>query len=155
MRRAPPLTWPLLTVHGFFRHSRRMMSVTPSSEEAFAILDRFTAAFNRQDVTGMDATLHFPHFFPGVPPMSWERAGSLSPGFFPSLVSSGWAYSHYTKKAVLLTGPERVHFLVEYDRCRSDGSVLSKQRAIWIVVCMDGRWGIQVRSNEQIMSDLN
>ena len=96
----------------------------------------------------MDATLHFPHFFSGVPTVIWQRAGSLSPDFFPTLVSSGWAYSRYTKKEVILAGPERVHFLIEYDRCRSDDSVLSTQTAIWIVVRVDGRWGIQVRSNE-------
>lgn len=96
----------------------------------------------------MDATLHFLHFFPGVPPVIWPRAGSLSPDFFSELVSSGWAYSRYTKRELLLASSEQVHFLVEYDRCRSDDSVLSRQAAIWIVVCIEGRWGIQVRSNE-------
>ncbi len=95
----------------------------------------------------MDATLHFPHLFPGAPPVIWERAGSAPPDFFPRLVASGWAFSRYTKREILLATADRVHVLVEYDRCRTDGSVLSQQAAIWIVARIEGRWGIQVRSN--------
>lgn len=115
--------------------------------EALAVLDRFTEAFNRQDLAGMDAALHFPHVFPGDPLVVWERPGSQSAEFFPALVASGWAFSRYTKREVILGTPDRVHFLVEYDRCRKDGTVLSHQAAVWIVARIAGRWGIQVRSN--------
>lgn len=115
--------------------------------EAFAVLDQFTAAFNRQDAAGMDATLHFPHVYSGPKTVVWERPGSLSAEFFPKLRESGWAFSRYTKQEVLLATAERVHFLVEYDRCRADGTVLSHQAAVWIVALIDGRWGLQVRSN--------
>lgn len=120
---------------------------TVDADEALAVLDRFTEAFNRQDVAGMDATLHFPHVFPGSPPVIWLRAGSVPSDFFPRLVASGWAFSRYTKKEVVLAGPECVHVRVEYDRCRADGSVLSRQAALWILARIDGRWGVQVRSN--------
>jgi len=96
----------------------------------------------------MDATLHFPHVFPGRELVIWRQPGSLSPDFFPNLVESGWAFSRYTKREAVLAAAERVHFLVEYERCRADGSVLSAQAAIWIVARIDGRWGIQVRSNK-------
>ena len=126
------------------------MKTNHASTEAFAVLDNFTAAFNRQDVAGMDATLHFPHVygFPGKELVIWPAPPSQVAGFFASLVASGWAFSRYTKKQVVLATEERVHFLVEYDRCRADGSVLSKQAAIWVVACIDGRWGLQIRSNE-------
>lgn len=117
------------------------------ADGALSVLDRFTEAFNRQDVASMDATLHFPHVFLGSLPVVWSHAGSLSPDFFPKLVESGWAFSRYTKKEVVLASSERVHVLVEYDRCRADGSVLSKHAALWIVSRIDGKWGIQVRSN--------
>ena len=116
--------------------------------EAFAVLENFTAAFNRQDVAGMDATLHFPHVFLGKTMVIWDAPRSLAAEFFPNLVASGWSFSRYTKKEVLLATKERVHFLVEYDRCRADGSVLNKQAAIWVVARINGRWGIQVRSTE-------
>jgi hypothetical protein len=119
-----------------------------TSVEASAVLDQFTAAFNRQDVAAMDATLHFPHIFPGRKMVIWDAPRSLDAEFFPNLVASGWAFSRYTRKEVMLATGERVHFLVEYERCRADGSVLSKQAAIWVVARIDGRWGIQVRSNE-------
>jgi hypothetical protein len=118
-----------------------------SAQDALSLLDRFTEAFNLQDVAGMDATLHFPHVFPGSPMVVWSHAGNLSPDFFPNLVASGWSFSRYTKREVILAGTDRVHVLVEYDRCRADGSVLSRQAALWIVARIDGKWGIQVRSN--------
>jgi hypothetical protein len=124
------------------------MSACYVPAEASAVLDNFTAAFNRQDVAAMDATLHFPHVFPGKKVVVWEAPYSLAADFFPNLVASGWTFSRYTKREVMLATEERVHFLVEYDRCRADGSILSKQAAIWIVARINGRWGIQVRSNE-------
>jgi hypothetical protein len=78
----------------------------------------------------------------------WHAPRSLDAEFFPNLVASGWAFTRYAKKEVVLATEERVHFLIEYDRCRADGSVLSKQAAIWIVARIDGRWGLQIRSNE-------
>lgn len=122
------------------------MSVTAAPREAFAVLDQFTAAFNRQDAAGMDATLHFPHVFSDRTVVIWDRPGSLRPDFFSQLVASGWAFSRYTRQEPVLATAERVHFLVEYDRCRADGSVLSRQAALWIVARIDGRWGLQVRS---------
>ncbi len=116
-------------------------------EEALNVLDRFTEAFNRRDAAAMDATLHFPHFFPGTPPIVWEHSGSLPPEFFPKLVTSGWAFSRYIRREIVLCSAERVHFLVEYERCRADGTVLNKQAAVWIVARIEGRWGIQARSN--------
>lgn len=123
------------------------MNTRSAPIEAGAVLDQFTAAFNRQDVAGMDAALHFPHVFPGRKMVIWDAPGSSDADFFPKLVASGWAFSRYTKKEVLLATDDRVHFLIEYERCRADGSVLSRQAAIWIVARIDGRWGIQVRSN--------
>jgi hypothetical protein len=124
------------------------MGLVQAPVEAYAVLDAFTAAFNRQDAAGMDAALHFPNIFPGKETVVWERPGSMSPEFFPKLVQSGWAFSRYTRREPVLATTGRVHFLVEYDRCRADGSVLSQQAALWIVCQIDGRWGIQVRSNE-------
>ena len=123
------------------------MAENPNVREALAVLDRFTIAFNGQNAAAMDETLHFPHFFPGPKSVVWDKPGSLSAEFFPTLVASGWAFSRYTRRDVMLASTERVHFLVEYDRCRTDGSVISRQAAVWIVTCIAGRWGIQVRSN--------
>jgi hypothetical protein len=123
------------------------MSTHAALAEAFAVLENFTAAFNRQDAAGMDATLHFPHVFPGNPMVIWPAPGNSDVTFFPNLVASGWAFSRYTKREVILATAERVHFRVEYDRCRADGSVLSQHMAVWIVARLNGRWGIQVRSN--------
>lgn len=124
------------------------MTTCNAPAEAFTVLEDFTAAFNRQDVAGMNATLHFPHVFLGSDMTIWDGPRRVAPEFFPSLVASGWSFSRYTKKEVLLATEERVHFLVEYERCRADGSVVNKQAAIWVVARVDGRWGLQIRSTE-------
>jgi hypothetical protein len=123
------------------------MAEDPNVREALVVLDRFTAAFNRRDAHAMDETLHFPHFFPGAKPLIWEKPGSLNAEFFSNLVATGWDFSRYTRREAILVSSEQVHFLVEYDRCRADGSVIGHQAAVWIVTRLAGRWGIQVRSN--------
>jgi len=89
--------------------------------EALKVLDQFTAAFNERDSAGMDAALHFPHFIAGPKPVVWTIAGKLPGTFFPNLIASGWAFSKYTKRQVVLEGPDAVHVLVEYQRCRQTG----------------------------------
>jgi hypothetical protein len=125
-----------------------MINTKKPPHDALAVLDQFTAAFNRQDSVGMDAVLHFPHVFLGDKLQIWQAPGSLSAEFFPKLVESGWAFTRYTKKELILVTDERVHFLVTYDRCRADGSVLMAQAAVWIVTRINGKWGIQARSIE-------
>jgi hypothetical protein len=96
----------------------------------------------------MDATLHFPHvILVGERLVVWDKPGQLPSTFFDDLSrSSGWHHSSYQAKCPVLVSPRKVHLVVEYTRNRSDGSVVSSDRNLWIVTFDQGRCGIKQRS---------
>lgn len=115
--------------------------------QARAVLDRFTAAFNAQDAAAMDRELHFPHtMLAGAQLMTWRSPGQHPPDFFESLRATGWAYTRYEAREVVLASAAKVHFVVTYTRRDRDGQVLSTHCNLWIVTRVDDRWGIALRS---------
>jgi len=114
---------------------------------ALDCIDTFSQRFNDQDLTGMDALLHFPHvMFSGEELLVWEHPGQLPNDFFEQLVSTGWAKSTYESKTPILVSPNKVHFHVHYTRRRADESVITRHENLWIVVNVNGQWLIALRS---------
>ncbi len=116
--------------------------------DAIACVEAFSACFNARDLAGMDARLHFPHIIlSGEKLMIWETPGQLPSSFFPDLIAStGWDRSVYQNKQAILVSPRKVHLLVDYSRNRSDGSIITRHRNLWIVTEENARWGIKQRS---------
>jgi len=116
-------------------------------DAASACLDRFTAAFNASDTSGMDAELHFPHvMLSGAQRLEWAEPGRHPHDFFEKLKATGWALTRYEKKEPVLIANDKVHFVVTYTRRDAAGAVLSTHVNLWIVLRIDGRWGIALRS---------
>lgn len=132
----------------------RFVSVTSNDttagnaiDAASRCLDRFTAAFNASDSSGMDAALDFPHLMiSGADRLEWAHAGQHPRNFFDDLKAAGWASTQYVSKQPVLASADKVHFLVEYTRNDAAGKVLSMHRNLWIVVRRGGDWRIAVRS---------
>ena len=115
--------------------------------QASACLDRFTDAFNAQDLSGMDAQLHFPHtMVSGAESLVWPQPGSHPADFFEQLRSTGWACTRYESRLPVLAGADKVHFVVTYARRSQQGEEPSRHRNLWIVVRRAGAWGIVLRS---------
>ncbi|GAB2476012.1 hypothetical protein GCM10027082_29050 [Comamonas humi] len=118
-----------------------------SVEQALACLDRFTAAFNAQDLAGMDAQLHFPHtMLSGAGSLVWPQAGCHPLDFFEQLRSTGWASTRYESRVPVLASADKVHLVVSYTRRSQQGEELSRHTNLWIVVRSQGTWGIALRS---------
>jgi hypothetical protein len=114
---------------------------------AAAVLSRFTAAFNAQDLAGMDAELNFPHtLLSGPHRLEWDGPGQLPADFFKSLQATGWARTQTESATPLLASPDKVHFLLDYTRRNAAGEVLDRYRNLWIVTRSAGHWGIALRS---------
>ena len=114
---------------------------------ASACLDRFTDRFNACDAEGVDAELHFPHvMWSGASRLEWPNAGRHPTDFFDTLKRSGWHHTRYEDKQAALVGRDKVHFLVTYSRRRADNEILSMHTNLWMVVRIDDRWGICLRS---------
>ena len=116
-------------------------------EEALACLDRFGIAFENEDIEGMDACCHFPHYLlSGSEVMCWQSKGQITRDFFESLKEKGFKRTVVTKREPILVCENKVHFLYSYYREAVDGNVMSRHDNLWILTCKDGKWGIQVRS---------
>ena len=132
----------------------RFVTPAPSREpvgvlvaQASECLDRFTAAFNACDLAGMDAQLHFPHvMLSGAEPLIWPGPGQHPADFFERLQATGWAFTQYEQRDVVLVNADKVHFTVHYTRRSATGEVLSRHQNLWIVTRIDGHWGIALRS---------
>ncbi|SIT41606.1 conserved hypothetical protein [Paraburkholderia piptadeniae] len=117
-------------------------------ERAIACIDSFTDAFNRRDLEGMDAHLHFRHvILSGEKLVVWEQPGQLPASFFEELeATTGWSRTIYHDRRVVLVSPRKVHLLVRYSRNRADESIITMHDNLWIVTEDNGRWGIKERS---------
>ena len=118
--------------------------------EARAVMDGFMVAFNAQDAEALRTTwFHFPH----VRLHSGQVTVMATPADFRSAVwgrtgqAQGWARTAWDYVESVDSGPDKVHFRVQFTRYRADGSAIGSYRSLYIVTKLDGRWGIQARSS--------
>ena len=116
-------------------------------QEALVCLDKFGAAFENEDIEGMDACCHFPHYLlSGNEVICWQNKGQITKDFFEQLKKKGFKRTVVTKREPILVCENKVHFLYSYERVDVFGNVMSQHHNIWIVTLKEGKWGIQVRS---------
>jgi len=58
----------------------------------------------------------------------------------------GWHHSEMDALEAVQSSDDKVHFLIEFSRYRSDGYRYAHYKGLWILSRVDGRWGIQARS---------
>jgi hypothetical protein len=112
------------------------------------VLNRFMAALNARDQTALLASMHFPHYrLSGVTMRVWEQPDASYFEGFLSRAGEGWHRTHWDFRRVIVAGPEKVHFDVQFTRYRADNSVIGAYRSLYIVTRRDGCWAIAARSS--------
>lgn len=117
---------------------------------ARAVMDGFMEAFNAEDAEALRTRwFHFPHvrFHSGkVSVMErpedlviwvWNREGQ----------AKEWAHTAWDYVEPIDSGPDKVHFRVQFTRFREDGAAIGSYKSLYIVTHKDGRWGIEARSS--------
>jgi hypothetical protein len=94
---------------------------------AMKVLDAFMIAFNTRDVVAFEAVLHFPHYRIASGNVSVLQDPRTLPDLFERFVAAmpGWDHSAWEKRAVIHSGPDKVHIDTRFTRYRADGSVLA------------------------------
>ena len=130
-------------------HSDDVVAAEGSEREALAAIDAYMDAFNARDLAGTDTALHFPHVRIASGAVHVREApGDGMPDLFDRLnAATGWAYSRWDYRRAVQSGPDKVHFAVQFTRYRADDSVIGHYPSMWIVTLQDGRWGVQARSS--------
>ncbi len=118
-----------------------------SEKEARQVVDAFFKAFNAMDEDGIRATLHFPHaMIAGVNLAITQKPEDFVNPTPHYAQTEGWHHSTLDSLKAVQSSLDKVHYLVEFSRCRADGYKYGTYQGLWILTKIDGRWGIKARS---------
>jgi hypothetical protein len=78
----------------------------------------------------------------------YERPGDNPMDVFQQLRNKDdWKYSTWRTRDLVQFSDTKAHVALSYTRYRSDDSVIGIYDSLYVLTCMDGRWGIQMRSS--------
>ena len=138
-----------------FLCSPAVISASPDREaiekEVFEVLDNFMASFNAMDPAAHVSTYHFPHFRLARCAMSsWEtkeEALTVHKGYFKTLPDTGWHKSMWVHRNIISLSENKVHVDTQFRRVRKDGTEITTANSLYVLIKVDGRWGVKMRSS--------
>ena len=119
-----------------------------SADEARRAIEIFFEGFNAENDARMHDALNFPHVRIASGTLRViEGPEHFKTPFAALKKAEGWHHSTLDLADVIHEGRDKVHFDVCFSRYREDGTRYATHRAVWVVTCVGGRWGIQARSS--------
>jgi hypothetical protein len=116
-------------------------------DAALDVMHEHIKALNSRDSEAIAATLHFPHYrLTGGRLKTWQTYHDYLDDF-QQRAGTEWGYSEWGELNVIHADETKVHIDVRVDRFRSDGSLLTSFRSIWVVSQINGVWAAQLRSS--------
>jgi len=129
-------------------HTDDIVATDGLQKEALLAVNAYMDCWNNWDVVGLEGTLHFPHVRIASGKVNIMEAGSHPMDFFERFsANTGWAYSLWDYRRVVQSGPDKVHFAVQFTRYKADGTAFGAFPSMWIVALINGKWAIQARSS--------
>lgn len=120
-------------------------------KEVFAVLDKFMLSFNAMDPVAHVTTYHFPHFRLARGSMkSWETEKEVietHKRIFKALPATGWHKSSWVHRKIISLSESKVHVDTQFRRVRKDGTEIKTARSLYVLIKVDGKWGIKLRSS--------
>ena len=118
---------------------------------ALEALDGFMVSLNARDDQALYDSLHVPHVRISVDGVAiWANREELEATYlkeFHGRAGPDWHHTVLDSKEVIHSSEYKVHVLIQFTRCREDGSAIATFRSLWIMVYANGRWGAQARSS--------
>jgi hypothetical protein len=114
------------------------------------VMDEFMAAFNARDTGAWADTLLYPHvrFAGGTVTVYPDRTAFIAANHIDQLIAGeGWDHSKWDSIRIVQSGPNKVHFVVEFSRYHADGTKYASYPSLYIVEQVGGRWGVRARSS--------
>ncbi len=128
-----------------------MSDVPVSVEYALRVTDAFMESFNAQDWSAHFDTYNFPHIrVAGCEVKIWNDRNELLAGhatYGAGRLERGWSRSAWDTRDVIHHSPDKVHLAVQFTRYDAGGGKLATYQAMYVVTCVDGHWGVQLRSS--------
>ena len=116
---------------------------------AMEALDAWLSAFNSRQMNQWAAMNHYPHVrYPSGAVTVYENAEEFAArDVFANLGGSGWDHSHWIKRDVTLSSPNKVHVSTVFQRFNKDNQSIGKYQSLYILTLEEGRWGVKARSS--------
>ena len=115
-------------------------------KEAWASIEGFFDAFNKEDNDALQQYMTFPHMF-------LNRNGSVSVSeerwdmnFEAMKERQDWVKSTLDSHEVTMVFPDKVHFKIVFGRVNTKGEKYYTKEGVYIATKKDAKWGLQVRS---------
>ncbi len=114
---------------------------------AKSVMSAHINALNSKNGPALAATLHFPHYrLSGTELKTWETPEHYLTDFL-SRAGADWNHSSFEDIQVVRASGDKVHLDAEIRRFRSDGSLITHFRSLWIITRVNGTWAAQFRSS--------
>lgn len=115
----------------------------------FKSLDDYMSTFNAHDLSGWEATYHFPHYRLANGKMSvLEKAGLRdSAAVFAALERTGWHHSKWEHRNIVQASPDKVHVDTQFSRFDAKGNKIGVYESLYILTKENNRWGVKMRSS--------
>ena len=113
------------------------------------VLDSFMSTFNSRDMKTWSKTLNYPHVrLAGGKVTVWSTQEEYAAeDIFERLASTGWNYSAWLSREVILVSEDKVHISTVFQRYDKDHNPMKKYQSLYIVTKQNGEWGVQARSS--------
>ena len=122
-----------------------------SEQRALAVVDAFVEASNAQDPKALFATFNFPHVRIASGRVAiWSDPAQAERDYmaaFSQRRGPDWHHTEFDAKEVVQSSEDKVHIAVEWTRYDNKGDRLETHKALYVVTCIDGHWGVQARSS--------
>ena len=122
-----------------------------SINNALQVLDAFMESFNKRDIKAHFESLNFPHIrIAGGEVSIWNNVEEMIKSYQSEVgrrVEPNWNHSTFDSKEVIHSSKDKVHFAVQFTRYDKDDKKIATYKAVYVVTCINGRWGIQARSS--------
>ena len=118
-------------------------------QESMKVLDSFMSTFNSRDMKTWSKTLNYPHVrLAGGKVTVWSTQEEYAAeDIFERLASTGWNYSEWLSREVILVSEDKVHISTVFQRYDKDHNPMKKYQSLYIVTKQNGEWGVQARSS--------
>ena len=129
-----------------------MMSRHPASEQkALQVVDEWITAMNNRDWEAFVSMLNYPHVRVASGTVSvWNSPSELIESMRQSRgkrLQANWHHSVFDSKEFIHSFDDKVHLAVQFTRYDKEGNKIATYPSLYVVTCVDGHWGIQVRSS--------
>ena len=115
---------------------------------AMKCLDDFMTAFNARDPDALAKTLNLPMVRLQSGKLSViDQLGAQTRQAIEASVGEDWHHSSWSRRDVVHAGPDKVHVIARFSRCRADGSTIASYDEIDVVTRENDHWGIKCRSS--------